>query len=168
MAPDAPEAVDPSESADTHSNVSRTTQEKHVASLLYVESSALLAALLEEDADAVAALRGPGRLVTSALTITESYRGLVRARVSARLDTDRERLVVRALRTFESRCGVISVTPAILERAGRPFPVEPIRTLDAIHLATAEALGEPPALVTVLTRDSRVRQNAAALGYALA
>jgi predicted nucleic acid-binding protein len=59
----------------------------------------------------------------------------------------------------------VSVTETILTRAGRPFPVEPIRTLDAIHLATAEALGDPPALVIIVTRDLRVRENATALGY---
>jgi hypothetical protein len=37
--------------------------------------------------------------------------------------------------------------------------------LDAIHLATAEALGDPPALITIVTRDLRVRDNAAALGH---
>jgi predicted nucleic acid-binding protein len=47
----------------------------------------------------------------------------------------------------------------------RPFPAEPIRTLDAIHLATAELLGEAPQLVTIVTRDERVRANARALGY---
>jgi hypothetical protein len=47
--------------------------------------------------------------------------------------------------------------------------VEPeLRSLDAIHLATAELLGEPPALMTVVTRDTRVRENAPALGYATA
>jgi predicted nucleic acid-binding protein len=55
----------------------------------------------------------------------------------------------------------------VLARVGRPFPVEPIHTLDAVHLATAEQLGEPPALVTVVTRDKRVRENALALGYAV-
>ena len=34
------------------------------------------------------------------------------------------------------------------------------------HLATAELLGEPP-LVTFMTRDSRVRENARALGYSV-
>jgi hypothetical protein len=38
-------------------------------------------------------------------------------------------------------------------------------TLDAIHLATAEALGDPPALVTIITRDGRVGDNATALGH---
>jgi hypothetical protein len=61
----------------------------------------------------------------------------------------------------------VAVTEAVLARAGRPFPVEPIRTLDAVHLATAEALGEPPQLVTILTRDVRVGDNARALGYAV-
>jgi hypothetical protein len=56
----------------------------------------------------------------------------------------------------------------VLTRAGRPFPVEPIRTLDAIHLATAELLGEPPQLVTIITRDGRVRDNARALGCVVA
>jgi hypothetical protein len=54
----------------------------------------------------------------------------------------------------------------VLARSSRPFPVEPIRTLDAIHVARAELLGEPPALVTILTRDARVRDNADRLGYA--
>ena len=56
----------------------------------------------------------------------------------------------------------------MLGRVGRPFPIEPIRTLDAVHLATAELLEEPPQLVTIVTRDARVRENAKALGYAVA
>jgi hypothetical protein len=47
----------------------------------------------------------------------------------------------------------------------RPFPFEPIRTLDAVHLATTELLGEAPQVVTIVTRDDRVRDNARALGY---
>ena len=74
---------------------------------------------------------------------------------------------MRALRRFERRCYVVAVTDAVLARVRRPFPVEPIRTLDAMHLATAELLGEPPQLMTIVTRDQRVRQNAEALGYAV-
>jgi hypothetical protein len=44
-----------------------------------------------------------------------------------------------------------SLSDEVLVRAGRPFPVEPIRTLDAIHLASVELLGEPPQLVTIVT-----------------
>jgi len=49
----------------------------------------------------------------------------------------------------------------------RPFPVEPIRPLDAVHFATAELLGEPPALIVIVTRAIRISDNAQALGYAV-
>jgi hypothetical protein len=62
----------------------------------------------------------------------------------------------------------MAVTEEILKRVARPFPAEPVRTLDAIHLATLESLGETPQLVTVVTRDERVARNARALGYAVA
>ena len=74
---------------------------------------------------------------------------------------------MRGLRAFARRCFVVAVTDTVLARVGRPFPVEPIRTLDAVHLATAELLDEPPQLVTIVTRDARVRDNARALGYAV-
>lgn len=75
---------------------------------------------------------------------------------------------MQALRRFERRCYVVAITEAVLARVRRPFPVEPIRTLEAVHLATAELLGEPPPLMTIVSRDDRVRDNAVALGYAIA
>jgi hypothetical protein len=69
------------------------------------------------------------------------------------------------LRTFARRCFIVDVTANVLTRVARPFPVEPIRTLDALHVATAELLDESPQLVTIVTRDQRVRDNASALGY---
>lgn len=69
------------------------------------------------------------------------------------------------LRRLVRRCDTVAVTEAILARAGRPFPVEPVRTLDAIHLATAQVLSDKPELVIVITRDQRVRDNAIALGH---
>jgi predicted nucleic acid-binding protein len=91
----------------------------------------------------------------------------MRARVGERLTPDAERAAVRALRRFERRCYVVAVIDDILARVRRPFPVEPVRTLDAVHLATVESLGEPPQLISVVTRDQRVRENAKALGYAV-
>jgi predicted nucleic acid-binding protein len=135
--------------------------------ILYIESSALLAALLEHDNTVIRVLRGPSRSVTSALTFAEANRAVVRARVAGRLTTSGERSAVQALQTFERRCSIIAVSELVLARAGHPFPVEPVRTLDAIHLATMEMMGGPPQLVTVVTRDDRVRENAIALGYAV-
>ena len=131
----------------------------------YIESSALVAALLEHDADALKSLRTKARQVTSALTVAEAARAIVRARIGERLTPDAERAAVRALRRFEHRCYVVAVTDDVLARVRRPFPVEPVRTLDAVHIATAESLGEPPQLMTIVTRDHRVRENAKALGY---
>jgi predicted nucleic acid-binding protein len=141
--------------------------EVSVAGILYIESSALLSALLESDASALKALRTQGRKVTSALTLAEAARGILRARTDGPLAPAQERAAVRGLRVFGRRCFVVAVSDSVLARVGRPFPVEPIRTLDAVHLATAELLGEPPQLVTMVTRDARVRDNARALGYAV-
>jgi predicted nucleic acid-binding protein len=135
------------------------------AAFRYIESSALLAALLEHDAAALRELRRDGLLVTSALTFAEAARALVRARVAGRLKPTEERRALRGLQTFACRSNIVSVTDVVLTRAGRPFPIEPIRTLDAIHLATAELLGEAPQLVTVVTRDDRIQENARVLGY---
>lgn len=131
----------------------------------YIETSALLSALLEGDKDARAAIDTPGRRVTSALTVAEAFRAVIRARFAGRLTLEEERAALKTLQGFERRVDIVAVTDAVLARVGRPFPMEPIRTLDAIHLATAELLGEPPPLMVVVTRDARVRDNARALGY---
>jgi predicted nucleic acid-binding protein len=128
----------------------------------------LVAALLERNAEARSAVRAKGRRVTSALTLAETARAILRAHAAGRLTTEQERASVQALRRFERRCYVVAITDAVLARVRRPFPVEPIRTLDAVHLATAELLGEPPPLMTIVSRDDRVRDNAVALGYAIA
>src|SRR6185295_16349368 len=132
-----------------------------------MESSALVAALLEHDTAAMKPLPVATQHVTSALTLAEAGRAIVRAHATARLTAAEEQAAVRALRTFERRCFILDVDRAVLARVRRPFPVEPIRTLDSVHLATTELLGEPPQLVTVVTRDARVRDNARALGYAV-
>lgn len=132
-------------------------------SFRYIETSALLAALLEQDAAAQRAVAGSR--ITSALTFAEATRGLLRARLGGRLSAEEERAAIRWLRSFRRSCDVMSVTESVLVRAGRPYPVETIRTLDAIHLATAAEIAEPPQLITVVTRDDRVRSNAQSLGH---
>ena len=131
----------------------------------YIESSALLSALLEQDADVLALLAQEARRVTSALTFAECFRALVRARSTGQITSEAEQIIVRALQTFQLRCASIPLTEEVLERAGRPFPVEPVRTLDAVHLASLEVLGLPRGQITVVTRDNRIRDNAALLGY---
>jgi len=57
------------------------------------------------------------------------------------------------------------ITDDVLARVGKPFPVEPVRTLDAIHLCTAALLADDPQLLTILTRDDRITANAMSIGY---
>jgi hypothetical protein len=84
--------------------------------------------------------------------------------VTGRLSAEQERAVIRGLQTFARRCELVAVSDEVLVRAGRPFPAEPIRTLDAIHVASVELLGEPPQLVTIVSRDGRIVENARAFG----
>lgn len=67
-----------------------------------------------------------------------------------------------------NECNVVSLTGEILARAGRPFAVEPVRTLDALHLATIEALDDDPSQVSVVARDLRIVANARAMGCRVA
>jgi predicted nucleic acid-binding protein len=141
--------------------------ESAAVDIRYIESRALVAALLEHDEEALKSLRARARQITSALTLAETARVIVRARVGERITPDAERAAVRALRRFERRCYVVAVTDDVLARVRRPFPVEPVRPLDAVQIATVESLGEPPQLMAIVTRDHRVRENAKALGYSV-
>ena len=134
------------------------------ASLLrYIESSALVAAILERDAGALAAIREIGQRATSALTLVETTRALIRARVAGRITPGEERAALRDFQWFVRACLVISISDQILERAGRPFPGEPVRTLDAIHLATFRSVEAGP----LYTGDKRMLAAARSLELAL-
>jgi predicted nucleic acid-binding protein len=132
-----------------------------------MELSALVAALFERDTAVTKKTPRGTQQVTSALTLAEAGRAIIRARATGLLTAEEEQAAARALRTFERRCFVLDVDRAVLDRVRRPFPVEPVRTLDAVHLATAELLDAARPLLTIVTRDDRVRKNAAAFGYAV-
>ena len=158
----------PKRKVASSAGIRRTAQPgrpKRLPTTRYIESSALVAALLEGDTAAKASIRAPGLLVTSVLTVAESNRAVLRARLSGRITVQQQRGVLLSIQRFSRRTHIVAISKDILSRAGRPFPVEPVRTLDAIHLATAAALGNASAQVTIVTRDVRVRDNAAALGH---
>lgn len=135
--------------------------------LRYIDSSVLVAAALENDAAAIASIRADGPRLASALTFAEVIRVIVRATVTGRISNTQEAAAIGVVERFRNRCEIIQISDDILTRVGRRFPIEPVRTLDAIHLASAESLGEAPAFVTIVTRDKRLRENAQALGYAV-
>lgn len=130
---------------------------------LYLESSAALELALGQAraADVEAALATADLLVTSQLTVLEVARILGRVPAPA---GPRARTAWAALRP---RLGLVPVEVSLEEPLAQAFPREPVRTLDAIHLATAQRLrpeGEPFLLAAL---DVRVRENAAAWGFAV-
>jgi predicted nucleic acid-binding protein len=136
---------------------------------IYFESSAVLAWLFDEpDAPRVlSALTVEGDIVASVLTLVECDRVLVRAAVSGRVaeaEAERRR---SALGTVARRWSICHLTPEQIDRARRPFPREPLRTLDALHLAAALQFQRELGDVTVLSLDERIRTNAHALGLPL-
>lgn len=52
----------------------------------------------------------------------------------------------------------MAITREIIDRARLPFPGEPIRSLDAIHLASALVAMESVPDLALLSLDRRVRQ----------
>jgi len=124
----------------------------------------LVAAALDGERDAIEAIRGEGLRVSSALTFAEARRVIVRARFAGRISSAAERSALRRISSFEDRVSIVAIDQSVLRRLGRPFPVEPVRSLDAIHLATVELLEESPQLITMATRDHRIRANARAMG----
>ena len=139
-------------------------------SVVYIESSAVLRWLLgTPDASSMqAVLSRATHVVTSALTTTEVGRTLQRLLATGSLSPGSRTALWRTYTGTAARWDVFAVSDDVLRRATDPFPVEPIRTLDAVHVATAEIYSRQVAPVTVLSVDGRVRDNAAALGLAVA
>ena len=53
----------------------------------------------------------------------------------------------------------------VLARAREPMPADPVRTLDALHIATASVLRDGLGPITMLSLDDRVRMCAQGLGF---
>ena len=131
---------------------------------VYVETSALLRVLLDGDAKLQPVLTGEG-LFTSALTFLEAGRSIARARRERRLDASAARDAERQLAAFERGCDVLAIGDEVLRRARDELPEEPVRSLDAIHLASLLVLDEALGEFELVSCDERVRRNAVALGF---
>ena len=119
--------------------------------MLYVDTSALTRTILpERGSRAVLALLAPLRadeVWSSEVTRTEFVRAVTRT-PGGRPDLARQRL---------RRTTLVAVTTSLLETASTLTPAT-VRSLDAIHLATALSLGSD--LDAVLTYDERMADAA--------
>jgi predicted nucleic acid-binding protein len=138
-------------------------------SVLYAESSAVLRWLLgASDSDRLdAALTAATAVVTSELTTAEVGRSLQRLVATAALDAGHGERAWASYSAASQHWHVYAVSDPILGRVTQAFPREPVRTLDAIHLATALLHAAEIGVLAVLSIDQRVRANADALGLAV-
>ena len=125
--------------------------------MIYVDTSVALAHLLAEDRRPPEAL-WTEELVTSRLLEYELWNRLHQM--------DLARSHVDPARAMLARFAWVELQQEVLDRALAPFPA-PVRTLDALHLASVsflEQLEEQPALATY---DRRMREAALAMGLSL-
>lgn len=134
---------------------------------LYVESSAVLAWLLGEDsgADIREQLSAAQLVLTSDLTLIECDRVLHRAVALGELGEAEAASRRTFAATAAEHWAVFAIDGEIVEKARRTFPRKPIRTLDAVHLATALVARSLVTDLQLLSLDERVRGNAAELGF---
>jgi len=104
-------------------------------------------------------------VLTSGLTLIQCERVLIRAVATNLLPeaTAAERSAVLA--STADHWVIFNLDAEVVERACRPFPAEPIRTLDAIHLATAVLAGSLVPDLALLSLDERVRDSAKQMGF---
>lgn len=133
---------------------------------LYAESSAVLAWLFGEPlGEAIrGALAAAQLIVASDLTLVECDRVLIRAQ-TLRLCSEAHSADLRArLNAAAARWNLLHVDRDVVDRARRPFPGEPIRTLDAIHLASALIARTELEGLVMLSVDQRIRTAGKQLG----
>jgi predicted nucleic acid-binding protein len=134
---------------------------------LYVESSAVLAWLLDQPGGwpAYEDVRVADVVVTSDLTLIECDRALRRYVAAGKLAGSAADGLRHELANVASAWHVQPVVAEIVSRARQPFPDDHIRTLDAIHLASALSVRAALGDTDLLTMDDRVRRNATILGF---
>ncbi|HEX2070279.1 MAG TPA: type II toxin-antitoxin system VapC family toxin [Thermoleophilaceae bacterium] len=125
-----------------------------MSGIAYLDASALVKLIVAEPESAVLAetirAEWPYALASEIVTV-ECHRAALR------VGGDAPRIAASRLGTV----ALLDVTPAIRKGAQRLGPPE-LRTLDAIHLATAESVSEQ--IGAVLTYDTRLADAARAVG----
>ena len=126
--------------------------------MIYVDTSVVLARLFAED-------RSPPdtfwsqTLVASRLLEFEVFNRIHARSAAASHGTDARQLV--------DRLNLVEMSEPVLGRALLPF-AQPVRTLDALHLATMDFLRGQGLNVALASYDQRLAAAAAGMGFAIA
>lgn len=121
--------------------------------MIYIDTSVVLAQLLAEDRQPPAGLWDE-LLVSSRLLQYEVWTR-IHGRGLARTHGDH-------VRDLLSRIAFLEVIPEVVARADHAFP-RPVRTLDALHLATADFLRMHGQKIRLAAYDGRMLEAARAL-----
>jgi predicted nucleic acid-binding protein len=133
-----------------------------VAAVLYLDTSAVLRALLETGVsqDIEDRIRGAFALLTSRLSLVEAARALHRLRQLGQISESRLADAEREVGALWARCQIWELTPAVCEAARQVAPGKPLRTLDALHLATYVLARQKIADLELVTSDARLANAA--------
>lgn len=94
----------------------------------------------------------------------ECDRALIRGQAIGALQESDARRLHRILAETAEHWNVMRIQREVVERARSPFPGEPIRTLDALHLASALVARSAVEDLALVSLDERVRAAGRALG----
>jgi len=136
---------------------------------IYAESSAVLAWLLGEVTSRRVreVLRRADLVMASDLVLIECDRVLIRAVTLGKIDeataADRRALLNAAAAHWH----LSRISLDIVDRARRPFPPEPVRTLETIQLSSALAVRSAVPNMKLLCLDDRIRRAGEQLGFHL-
>ncbi len=122
--------------------------------MIYLDSSVALAAILAEDHTP------PDDLWSQTLVSSRLLQYEVINRLNAYAAADD---IMTAAHDLIAGLTLIELSPVVLARAMQPFP-KPVRTLDALHLATAHYLAERAPDLTLATYDHRMAEAARLIG----
>lgn len=121
--------------------------------MIYLDSSVVLAHLLAEDK------APPDRLWQEELISSRLLEYEIWTRIHARKLT---RSHADEVRSILGRVALVELSPPVLVRALEPFP-KPVRTLDALHVASMEFLRKQGQIVRLASYDGRLVDAARAL-----
>lgn len=133
-----------------------------MASPLYLDTSAILRPVLEEglSPDLEVRLSEADFLLTSRLSLVETARAFRRVR---RLGEKPEALIAdaeRSVRSLWRRCEIWELSPEVCGLAETVAPATPLRSLDALHLATYILARREIEGLELLTADLGLREAA--------
>ncbi|MGH7717836.1 MAG: type II toxin-antitoxin system VapC family toxin [Gemmatimonadaceae bacterium] len=133
-----------------------------LASSLYIDTSAVLRAVLETGTtpEIEQRLHAARALITSRLSQVEAARALLRLRHLTAVSEEALADAAREIDALWARCELWELTPAVCELAGQVAPHQPLRTLDAFHLATYLLARRRVGDIELLTADQRLADAA--------